>query len=136
LWSSPEGYVDYGSYFDFEKKYHEKLHGLNHVLTTTYERLKQDHVGEMKKMGAFLGLDFKDEFCMRVAKLTSFKNIKEKRDKAFEKTPQWGGRSMYRKGQVGDWINHFTVAQNRTIDFRIQTAFEGLDIPLVFEQED
>ena len=84
----------------------------------------------MKQLGGFLGLERSEDFYQRVVAQTSFDNVKAFRDAANAgKTLLNPGKSLYRKGQVGDWINHLTVAQSRRFD----KMAEDYQIDCIFE---
>merc|ERR1719383_426894 len=111
-----DGSCGYGSYFEFERRYVAELSGddrVDHVFHTCFEKLKRDSLESIVALGKFLGVERSKEFYEEVEEKTSFDYVKAKRD-AQSKTEE--GRSLYRKGQVGDWINHLTVDQSRRID--------------------
>jgi len=117
-----EGANHYGSFFEFERRYAEELavaDRRDHVFHTSFEALKADPAAEIKACGEFLGLKRSDEFYRLVADKTSFEKAKA-REHEFYKTFCNEGRSLYRKGQVGDWVNHLTVAQSRQIDAKVE----------------
>ena len=78
-----EGKVEYGSFFEYEHRYKAEIGGgdrVDHVFHTSYEDLKKDSFGQIKKMGEFLGFERTDEFYERVVDKSSFQKVKAVRD--------------------------------------------------------
>ncbi|CAL1534496.1 unnamed protein product [Lymnaea stagnalis] len=90
------------------------------IYTSVFEDMKLDLVGGVKKLNEFLATGCSDELCEQIAVACSFTNMKEYKDS----TASEQGKSMfknknfgfYRKGEVGDWKNWFTVAMNEEFD--------------------
>ncbi|XP_056399477.1 sulfotransferase 2B1-like [Hyla sarda] len=111
--------VLYGSWFNHIKGWLE-LQGKDNFMFQTYEDLKLDLRGSVVKLCKFLGKELKDKEVDSVVENVSFNNMKENTMSNFtllpagymdhEKSP------FMRKGIVGDWKNHFTVAQNEYFD--------------------
>ncbi|XP_060570704.1 sulfotransferase 1A1-like [Ruditapes philippinarum] len=117
---------DYGIYmfypwFTYVKEWERftKAHP-KQILNLFYEDLKEDPVREIKKINNFLDTGRSDELVKDIAKACDFQNLKkadaEVKIKEDPKKPAGKPSPMYRKGQVGDWKNHFTVAQNEMFD--------------------
>lgn len=114
-----KGLVDYGSWFEYTLEW-EKVFKDNpgypfHLLT--YEDMKTDSVKEITKISDFLGLKTDPRLAEEIANKCSFDQMKKEKD-PLENTVDWkdGQPGMYRKGQVGDWKNWFTVAHSETFD--------------------
>ncbi|XP_048257165.1 sulfotransferase 1A2-like [Haliotis rufescens] len=122
-----EGRFDYGSWFEYVKDWEEvkKTAGMP-ILTMNFEDLKQDTVGEAKRLCEFLGVDRSDEFITQVCEQCQFESLKK-----LKATATVTGQIAYRKGQVGDWKNWFTVAQNERFDRFYQEKMA--DCPLSFK---
>ena len=78
-----EGKTEYGSFFEFERRFKAELGGedrVDHVFHTSFEELKKDSFGQIKKMGEFLGFERTDEFYERVVDKSSFQKVKAVRD--------------------------------------------------------
>ncbi|XP_060567602.1 sulfotransferase 1C2-like isoform X2 [Ruditapes philippinarum] len=113
------GLVDYGSWFDYTLDW-EKVINDNpgypfHVMS--YEDMKTDSIGEITKISEFLGLKSDPKLISEIAEKCDFSNMKKEKD-PLENASEWkdGKPGMYRKGQIGDWKNWFTVAQNEHFD--------------------
>ncbi|XP_035824454.1 sulfotransferase 1E1-like [Aplysia californica] len=72
------------------------------------------------KLNDYLETGCSKELCEEIAKACGFNTLKKAREELIpefvkdffkERTP-----SFYRKGDVGDWKNHFTVAMNEQFD--------------------
>ncbi|XP_045176418.1 sulfotransferase 1A1-like isoform X2 [Mercenaria mercenaria] len=122
----PQMIGEYGIYqfypwFQYVKEWERftKAHP-EQILNLFYEDLKEDPVREIKKINSFLGTDRSDDLILDIAKACDFHNLKkaDAEVKVKESFMKDDGRPspMYRKGQVGDWKNHFTVAQNEKVD--------------------
>ncbi|XP_071093522.1 sulfotransferase 1A1-like [Haliotis cracherodii] len=120
---SLEGKFDYGSWFDYVKDWEEVKKTTDvPIMTLNYEDMKEDVFREMKKMQDFLGVKRSDEFVKEVCDHCSFTSMKKvKADMA---------NIVYRKGEVGDWKNWFTVAQNEWFDQIYEQKMK--DCPLEF----
>lgn len=86
-----------------------------------YESLKKNPEEEITRLSKFLGQDRDEKFIAEVAKMCSFTNMKKANDdsKDISKYQDAFGkllRGMYRKGEIGDWKNWFTVALNEEFD--------------------
>ncbi|KAG8375423.1 hypothetical protein BUALT_Bualt10G0098500 [Buddleja alternifolia] len=84
------------------------------VLFLKYEDLKRDPLSDVKKIAEFVGLPFSEEeekagLVGEISKLCSFDKL---RDLEVNKTGVHAGtvknKFFYRKGDVGDWVNHLT----------------------------
>ncbi|GFR64032.1 sulfotransferase [Elysia marginata] len=140
-----KGYVQdfylYASHqFDFLRQIDDyvKAHPGHPIMHVQYEDLKKDSVSVIKELAKFLELDVSEEFCKEVSAAVSFdamKKIDHERDPPQDVLEALKGKlKIYRKGEVGDWKNHLTVAQNETIDAFI-SAQEKKGISHTFQFE-
>ncbi|KAK7088288.1 sulfotransferase 1A2-like [Littorina saxatilis] len=87
------------------------------VFNMSFEQMKRNQVGMVQNLARFLGVDASPKLCISVAEACSFKNLKEaNKSKDGPQFMKDHKLEMYRKGQVGDWKNHLTVAQSEMID--------------------
>ncbi|XP_046353832.1 sulfotransferase 1A1-like [Haliotis rufescens] len=112
LKSLMEGKFDYGSWFDYVKDWEEVKKTTDvPILTIYYENLKQDTFRETKRLCEFLGVERSEAFVTQVCNQCEFDSLKK-----LKATSKVTRDSVYRKGQIGDWKNWFTVAQNEWFD--------------------
>ncbi|XP_033752130.1 sulfotransferase family cytosolic 1B member 1-like [Pecten maximus] len=85
-----------------------------------YENLKQNPVEEITRLSRFLGSSTETMYISEVANKCSFRNMKKANIETKDLSRLQGEKtmfdSMFRKGEVGDWKNWFTVAQNELFD--------------------
>ncbi|XP_060074359.1 sulfotransferase 1B1-like [Ylistrum balloti] len=114
-----KGDVDYGTWFDYTLKW-EKFMADNPdypIIATTFEDMKEDALREVTRIAKFLEVDCDQAFLQEVTDLCHFDRMKKEKVN-MEEIDSWkdGQPGMYRKGDVGDWKNWFTVAQNEFFD--------------------
>ncbi|XP_073511887.1 sulfotransferase 2B1-like [Phyllobates terribilis] len=111
--------VPYGSWFNHVKGWMEML-GKDNFMFHTYEDLQKDLRGSVIKICKFLGKELDDEAVDSVVENASFKRMKQNNMANFTLLPpgfmDQEISPFMRKGIVGDWKNHFTVAQNEYFD--------------------
>ncbi|XP_013409269.1 sulfotransferase 1C4 [Lingula anatina] len=91
----------------------------------------QDLKKEVRRVAEFLGYPKSEEVYDNVTKKCSFGHMKKaKKEPKFFWKP---GDSMYRKGIVGDWKNHFTVAQNEKFNAIFNEMRNKLRVSVDFE---
>ncbi|XP_039159567.1 cytosolic sulfotransferase 6-like [Eucalyptus grandis] len=111
-----QGQIMFGPFWDHITGYwKESLERPRKVLFLKYEDLKEDIGGQLKKVAEFVGLPFTKEeeeggVIEEIANLCSLKTLKDlevnKSGKVGDTTAE--KRSFFRKGEVGDWVNHLT----------------------------
>ncbi|XP_050404878.1 sulfotransferase 1B1 [Patella vulgata] len=85
----------------------------------SYEDMQQNPVDHVKGLAKFLDTNVSDELCEAIVDACSFNKLKKANDEVkddFVKPRLTEGRSLYRKGKVGDWKNWLTVAESENID--------------------
>ncbi|CAH1779253.1 unnamed protein product [Owenia fusiformis] len=108
-----EGEVEYSSWFDHVTTWWKGTKDNPNVLWIHYEDLKKEFIPMLKKMASFLGCPADENFLQEIAEKTSFNTMKQQTEK-FDVKEAWKTKdgTMFRKGQVGNWKEHFTVEQN------------------------
>ncbi|XP_061915411.1 sulfotransferase 6B1 [Entelurus aequoreus] len=103
------GDVPWGSYFEHALAWEKRMDDPD-VMLVTYEQLKQDLGQAVRHMASFLGFTLTQDQVRRVSEASTFAAMKE--------SSQHGGieNIIFRKGEVGDWRNHFTEEQSRQMD--------------------
>lgn len=114
-----EGKLEYGDWFEYIRGW-EKLmkEGDCDIHLVYFEDLKENGLEEIKKIAKFLGVPENKELCKAIHDKCQFeKMVKEKAYKGemAEKVFK-NGFNMFRKGQIGDWKNYFTVAMSENFD--------------------
>ncbi|GFO08647.1 sulfotransferase family cytosolic 1b member 1 [Plakobranchus ocellatus] len=131
------GQLDYGSWFDYVKDWEKTVQDNPDVpiYVTSYEKLKQvryvssrhgvswtvrvvkNPVDEITELSQFIGGSSgrcDRQFAARVEEKCSFRSMKSR--KGWFDMSNEGEAIMYRKGEVGDWKNWFSVLQNEAMD--------------------
>ncbi|XP_077998915.1 sulfotransferase 1A1-like [Glandiceps talaboti] len=111
------GHIVYGSWFDHVMGWWKHSHQPN-VLFLKYEDVKKNFRGTIEQIASFLGRDLNSATIDRIMDYCSFENMKK--NPAVNRMNAADVDStvspFMRKGIVGDWKNHFTVAQNEQFE--------------------
>ncbi|XP_071093767.1 sulfotransferase 1C2-like isoform X2 [Haliotis cracherodii] len=136
-----EGKVSGGGYVDYVKDWRQVKQDNPDlpILTLFYENLKKDPVKNIKTVADFIGESVTNELCEQIAEACSFKKMKaadtEVKEAFGNSSDIWkeSHKGMYRKGEVGDWKNWITVAQDERFDDVIDRKFEAKGIVFTYE---
>lgn len=110
------------------------------LLYLFYEDMKKDLPTEIRKIAAFLNKTLTEEQVAKlvdhvvVDKFAKNESVNMAREVSAGLTNE--GYSFVRKGQTGDWKNHFSPEVNRKIDEWIEKNLAGTDLKFVTELED
>ncbi|XP_042556298.1 sulfotransferase 2A1-like [Dipodomys spectabilis] len=122
-----EGNLPYGSWFAHVQGW-MSMRERENVLVLSYEALKKDTRSTVEKICQFLGKKLDPEELDLVLENSSFQAMKENKmsnHSLLSKNFSSAEVLMTRKGIVGDWKNHLTVAQAETFDQIFQKKMEG-----------
>uniref|UniRef100_A0A669D846 Sulfotransferase n=1 Tax=Oreochromis niloticus TaxID=8128 RepID=A0A669D846_ORENI len=117
------GEVAWGSYFDHALGWEKKMDDPN-VMVVTYEEMKQDLSESIRKVSSFYGFSLTDAQVQQIADASTFKAMKESSASSHGNM----GNVFFRKGEVGDWKNHFTPEQSREMDEVFNKRLAGTKI--------
>ncbi|XP_050397613.1 sulfotransferase 1B1 [Patella vulgata] len=126
--------VAYGSWFEYVLEW-EKIIADNKelsILELTFEDLKEDPIREIRRMSDFLGVQRNEDLIEEVKDFCNFPTMKDRFKDKMERH-----NIYYRKGEVGDWKNWFTVAQNEWFDqlYREKMADSKLKFKYTLNQD-
>ncbi|XP_060075896.1 amine sulfotransferase-like [Ylistrum balloti] len=121
-----QGKMLYGSWFEtlFDWERTKDTYKGDNIMYLVYEKMKKDLSSHVDKMASFLGVTYDKPFLDEVTDRCTFKTmiktvmeeIKPQDQDFIHKMSKEKKLPIYRKGEVGDWKNHFTVAQNEAFD--------------------
>ncbi|XP_059149159.1 sulfotransferase 1B1-like [Physella acuta] len=131
-----DGLTDNGSPFSYILGWEKGLseHPELPVFVGSFEDFKENNFSEVKRLSEFLGHQYADDFLQQICCATEFAVMKKVHGEKSFKTPD-GEPVMYRKGQVGDWKNHFTVALNEWFDDVIKTEMAASKLKFKYTVE-
>lgn len=117
-----DGEVCYGNWFDhvlgWEKFINEK--NSDNIFTVKFEDLKDNLREKVEQLSNFLGFQPNPKLISDIVEKCGFKNLyKEKCTNVPREVAALAKNKsniLYRKGEVGDWKNFFTVKQNEQFD--------------------
>ncbi|XP_055932226.1 sulfotransferase 1C4-like [Argiope bruennichi] len=144
------GQLPYGDLMDHVLEWHEASTKHSNIFFTTYESLVKRKEETVKNLAQFLGLAKLDSITLKnVLQYSSFEYMRSlasrddfykkylqastgtQKEKAKEEThPQ-----MMRKGQVGDWKNHFSEDQSRRMDEYFETKTKNMKCTFGWEED-
>ncbi|XP_063797701.1 sulfotransferase 2B1-like [Pseudophryne corroboree] len=132
-----QGRVPFGSWFDHIKGWMQMIDKEN-FLFVTYEDLKQDHRGTVKKICTFLGKEVDEQTINLVVEHSSFSSMKNNNMSNNSLVPDYiidpKNNNFMRKGIVGDWQIHLTQKQREYIDIIYQEKMKDLDVKFRWDE--
>ncbi|KAM5165227.1 uncharacterized protein ACMZJ9_007677 [Mantella aurantiaca] len=114
------GKVVWGSYFDHAVAWNKHLDADN-ILLMTFEDMKEDLEGSIKKISDFFSMPLTEEQVKFIAEKGTFKSMKENSKNTHGEI----GKVIFRKGDVGDWKNYFSGAQSQEMDSKFEECLAG-----------
>ncbi|PPD71600.1 hypothetical protein GOBAR_DD31506 [Gossypium barbadense] len=129
-----KGVSHYGPFWDHVLGYWKaSLESPKKVLCLKYEDVKKEPLGCVRKVANFLGLPFtpeeeNQEIVEEIVKLCSFENMSNqdvnKSDTRSQEKPI-SNSDFFRKGEVGDWVNHLSPQMSEILDQITEQKFQG-----------
>ncbi|XP_065450505.1 sulfotransferase 1C2-like isoform X2 [Chrysemys picta bellii] len=130
------GKVGWGPWHDHVKGWW-KAKDMHCVLFLFYEDMKKDLKREIQKVARFLGKNLDQELLEKIVYHTSFDVMKDNPMANRSGVPlsimDQSISPFMRKGTVGDWKNHFTVAQNERFDEDYEEKMAGTNLTFCME---
>jgi hypothetical protein len=131
-----EGFSSCGPFWDHCLEYwNESVARPNNVLFLKYEELKSDPVQVVRKLAKFLNVPFTEEeensgVVEEVVKLCSFEMLTSLQVNQVGPVHQgnkvhFSNSVFYRKGKVGDWVNHMSQEMGEKLDTIVQQKLKG-----------
>ncbi|KAJ8250808.1 hypothetical protein COCON_G00227300 [Conger conger] len=114
------GDVPWGSYFDHALAWEKCIDDPN-VMIVTYEEMKEDLSKGVQQISQFFGFPLSKEQIQTIAEDSTFSSMKENSQVSHGILAS----SIFRKGEVGDWKNHFSEAQSRMMDAEFEKRLAG-----------
>ncbi|XP_068199591.1 cytosolic sulfotransferase 1-like [Antennarius striatus] len=113
-----EGKVVFGSWYDHVNGWWKKKQTYSNLHYMFYEDMTEDTEGEIDKLCSFLGLSPSVEEKKQIRGEVHFDSMKKNNMVNYSLFPamEFKISKFMRKGKIGDWKNHFTVAQNEEFD--------------------
>ncbi|OWF34644.1 sulfotransferase 1C4-like [Mizuhopecten yessoensis] len=102
-----------------------------------YESLKKNPKEEIARLAKFVGHDRGETYIAQVAEMCKFSNMKKANASVkdhSEYSKMFGElmKGMYRKGEIGDWKNLFTVALNEEFDILFKEQMKDSEFKFTF----
>ncbi|PAA84731.1 hypothetical protein BOX15_Mlig001354g5 [Macrostomum lignano] len=123
-------------YFDFNLGWWA-LRDHPRVLVLFYEDLLVDKATQVRRLADFIGVELTDQLLKDTLEATSFQAMRDNPNVNVSRggeTDGWkAGVSFIRRGEIGDWKNHLTVADNEELDKAIAERMSGSEIQFVYE---
>ncbi|XP_065103921.1 cytosolic sulfotransferase 3-like [Paramisgurnus dabryanus] len=113
-----EGKKVFGPWYDHVSRWWEKKQTYSNLLYLFYEDLVEDTGREVERLCSFLGLATSADEREKITKGVHFDAMKNNKMTNYSTIPVMDFKisPFMRKGKVGDWKTHFTVAQNEEFD--------------------
>jgi hypothetical protein len=112
-----DGDVYFGSYFDHVVPWWQASQNDKNILFLKYEDMKNDHIGSVARIASFLDIKADPQLIDEVAALSSFQSMTSNQNTNFDWIPQKADKPKhFRKGDIGDWRNHFSPEQSEQMD--------------------
>ncbi|XP_041801421.1 cytosolic sulfotransferase 3-like [Chelmon rostratus] len=122
-WSSylhrfKEGKIVFGPWYDHVNGWWKKKQTYSNLHYMFFEDMVEDTGREIEKLCRFLGLSPSVEEKKQITSGVQFDNMKKNDMTNYSTVPVMDFKisPFMRKGKVGDWKNHFTVAQSEEFD--------------------
>ena len=106
-------------------------------MSVVFEDMKKDLASNVRKVAKFLGKELTDENVEAMVDHLSFKKMKnnpavnKEEGKAIRLFNESG--SFMRKGEVGDWKNHFTDEMNKRMDEATKKHLKPIGLEFQYE---
>ncbi|XP_034164618.2 sulfotransferase 6B1 [Pangasianodon hypophthalmus] len=114
------GEVGWGSYFDHALGWEKHMDDPN-VLIVTFEELKENLLEGVKKIADFFSFTLTDEQIKAITGESTFSAMQSSSETSHGKFAS----IIFRKGEVGDWKNHFSEAQSKQMDEEFKKKLSG-----------
>ncbi|XP_022083306.1 solute carrier family 46 member 3-like [Acanthaster planci] len=139
LWAFYHDKMMYGSWFDHVLGYWTEQ-GRENFLLLKYEDLHKDLRGSVCKLAKHVGKDLPDDIINGIVEhvtfdrmQTTYQQLEDRYGEDGKRMTRFRGTPYLRKGEVGDWKNVFTVAQNTLFDKIYTKRTEGTGLEFDFE---
>jgi hypothetical protein len=119
----------FGGYFEMLESGWKRKESPN-LLFLWYESMKEDQEVAIHKIAEHIGVKLSTEAVDKIASFGKFENYQKKSTLNRFESQWWneGKGEFVRKGQVGDWVNHFTPELTAEYDAWIREELTRLDI--------
>ena len=110
-----EGYILYQDWLTNVQSWWTQRHNPN-ILIVSYEDMKINIAGVIRKIAEFCGIELDEGTVKIIEENTTFSVMKDNPSTNFAALKDIFKLPFMRKGEVGDWKNYFSVAQNEKFD--------------------
>nr|XP_039270401.1 sulfotransferase 1C4-like [Styela clava] len=128
--------VGFGDWFDHTLKFWEKYQeDKERIYFVTYEDLKKDLRKEVESISKFIEKNFSEQQLDAISEHCTFDSMSKNKSINMSSHPNFMDLTkskFMRKGQVGDWKNHFTINQSLAFDELYQEKIKGTRFNIFF----